>query len=330
MKNLKYTLPILLLVSLAGWCFGQSFAPVGTSVAQFLEVGTGTRATGLGQACTGIAAGAEAAFWNPAGLAETSGQNFYSSFSSWPADISLLGLSYAINLGSAGVVGVSGVYLMTDDMEITTLAQPGGTGSYFNISNFSAGLSYARYLTDRFCVGVTGKVVHEKYWTNGYTTWALDLGTQYHTDFHGLRLGMSILHFGPEVSFSGSFIDYSDSKSYSVNKSKPFNSYSLPINFRFGAAIDLLNNDQHRLTTAVDMVHPNNNVEQYNMGLEYGFNRMFFLRGGYQIQADEGGLGLGLGVQTTMSGHLGVSFDYSYADLGILTSAHRFSLAITY
>jgi hypothetical protein len=330
MKKSMHVLPILILLSLAGLCFGQSFAPVGTSVAQFLEVGTGARATALGQAYTGIAAGAEAAFWNPAGLAETSGHNFYSSYSTWPADISLLGLSYAINLGNLGNLGISGVYLMTDDMEITTLNQPGGTGEYFNIANFSMGLSYARYLTDRFSIGVTGKVVHEKYLTNGYTSWALDLGTQYRTDFHGLRLGMSILHFGPEVTFSGSYIDFSDSKSYSADKSKSFNSYSLPINFRFGAAIDLLNNDQHRLTTAVDMVHPNNNLEQYNVGMEYGFNRMFFLRGGYQIEADEGGLGLGLGVETTMSGHLGLTFDYSYADLGILTSAHRFSLSVRY
>jgi hypothetical protein len=330
MKKSTYIAPILILAAFAGLCFGQGFAPVGTSVAQFLEVGTGARATGLGQAYTGIASGAEAAFWNPAGLAETSGQNFFTSFSKWPADISLLGLSYAINLGSAGIVGVSGVYLMTDDMEITTLSQPAGTGDYFNITNFSMGLSYARFLTDRFSMGVTGKVIHEKYLTNGYTSWAVDIGTQYHTDFHGLRLGMSILHFGPEVQFSGNYIDYSDSKSYSVDKSKLFNTYSLPINFRFGAAIDLLNNDQHRLTTSMDMVHPNNNLEQYNLGLEYGFNQMFFLRGGYQIQADEGGLGLGLGVQTTMSGHLGVEFDYSYADLGILTSAHRFTLAVKY
>ena len=330
MKKTTCIIPLLILLILAGSGFGQSFAPVGTSVAQFLEVGTGARATGLGQAFTGMATGAEAAFWNPAGMADISGHNFYSSYSTWPADISLMGLSYGLNLGSIGIIGISGVYLMTDDMEITTLNQPGGTGEYFNIANFSMGLSYARYLTDRFSVGVTGKVVYEKYLTNGYTTWALDLGTMYHTDFHGLRLGMSILHFGPEVSFSGSYIDFSDSKSYSVNKSKEFNTYSLPINFRFGAAIDLLNNDQHRLTTAIDMVHPNNNLEQYNMGLEYGFNQMFFLRGGYQIEADEGGLGLGLGVQTPVSGQLGLVFDYSYADLGILTTSHRFSLSVKY
>lgn len=330
MKKITQIIPLLMLAALAGLCFGQGFAPVGTSVAQFLEVGTGARATALGQAYTGIASGAEAAFWNPAGLAETSGHNFFTSYNKWPAGISLMGLSYALDLGSIGVVGINGVYLMTDDMEVTTLTQPGGTGDYFSIANMAMGLSYARYLTDRFSIGITGKVVHEKYFSNGYTSWALDLGTQYRTGFHGLRLGMSILHFGPEVQFGGSYIDYSDSKSYSVNKTKSFNTYSLPINFRFGAAMDLLNRSSHRISVMADMVHPNNNSEQYNFGLEYGFNQNLFLRGGYQLQADEGGLALGVGVQTTTAGHLGLAVDYSYADLGILTSAHRFTLAVKY
>jgi hypothetical protein len=330
---MKTTTPIvafLLSIIAAGLCFGQGFAPVGTSVAQFLEVGTGARATGLGQAYTAMASHAEAAFWNPAGLADSKGQDFFSSYNKWPADISTFGLSYALDLGAIGKVAVSGLYLMTDDMEITTLDKPGGTGEYFSISNFAMGLSYARYLTDRFAVGVTGKMIHEKYFSHGYTTWALDLGTQYHTSFHGLVLGMSILHFGPEVQFGGEFIDYSDPKSVNVDKPKSFNTYSLPINFRFGAAIDLLNSGAHRLTGAADMVHPNNNLEQYNMGVEYSFNQLFFLRGGYQMEADEGGLAMGLGVQTKMSGNLSLLFDYSYADLGILTSAHRFSLAVRY
>ncbi len=330
MKKIMILMICLFFVALSGSANSQEFAPVGTAVAQFLEIGAGARATAMGQAYTAMASHAEAVFWNPAGLADSKGQDFFTSYIKWPADISLVGLSYGLNLGSFGNVAISGQYLMTDDMEITTLEKPGGTGEFFSLTNFAMGLSYARYLTDRFSVGVTGKVVHEKYYSHGYTTWALDLGTQYHTSFHGLVLGMSIMHFAPEVHFSGDYIDYSDSKSYGVNKSKTFNNYSLPINFRFGAAINLMNSGSHHLTGAADMVHPNNNLEQYNLGLEYGFDQLFFLRGGYQLQADEGGMALGLGVQSPMSGKLKVLFDYSFADLGILTSAHRFSLSLRY
>jgi len=330
MKKLIPLMICLILAAGSGIAYGQGFAPVGTAAAQFLEVGIGARPTAMGSAFTAIDNDASAVFWNPAGLSEVQKGDFFSSYCKWPAEITLVGVSYAYNLKGVGVLALSGVYLMTGDMEVTTILQPQGTGEMFGIDNYSFGLSYARSLTDRFSIGLTGKLVHEKYWTYGYNAWAVDLGTMYRTSFHGLRLGMSILHFGPDVRYNGTFIDYSDPKSVDANKVKKFNSFSLPVNFRFGAAMDVLNNEHHRITAAADMVHPNNNLEQYNFGLEYGFRQLFFVRAGYQTSADEGGLAMGLGVKTQMAGHLGIVLDYSYADLGILTSAHRVALGVSY
>ncbi len=329
MKKIMF-LMIGLILAVSSLSFSQGFAPVGTSVAQFLEVGVGARPAAMGAAFTALDNDASAVFWNPAGLTDIQNGNFFSSYCKWPADITLAGISYAYNLKNIGVLAVSGVYLMTDDMEVTTILDPQGTGEMFNISNYAFGLTYARALTDRFSVGVTGKMVSEKYWTYGYTAWAVDLGTLYRTGFHGMRIGMSILHFGPDVRYDGEFIDFSDPKSVDVDKPKPFNTFSLPVNFRFGVALDVLNHEQHRITTAVDMVHPNNNSEQYNFGMEYGFKQLFFLRGGFQSSADEGGLALGCGVHATSLGSLGLMVDYAYSDLGILSSAHRLSLSISH
>lgn len=330
MKKSIFLIISLVLAFACGHTYSQGFAPVGTAAAQFLEIGVGARSTGMGSAYTAMTNDAGSVFWNPAGLTEITGGNFFTSYAKWPAEITLVGVSYAYNLKNIGIVAVSGVYLMTDDMEVTTIYQPEGTGEMFNIGNYCFGLSYARALTDRFSIGLTGKMVHEKYWDYGYTSFAVDLGTLYRTSFHGLRLGMSILHFGPDVRYSGTFIDFSDPKSVDINKEKEFNTFSLPVNFRFGVAMDMLNNESHRVTTTADMVHPNNNSEQYNLGMEYGFRRLFFLRGGYQLNADEGGLALGLGIHTRVSGDLGIVLDYSYADLGILTSAHRFTLSVSH
>jgi hypothetical protein len=330
MKKLLFLMIGLILIAVSGSSYSQGFAPVGTAAAQFLEVGIGARQTAMGNAFTAMNNDASAVFWNPAGLSDVQKGDFVSSYCKWPADITLVGVSYAYNLKNIGVLALSGVYLMTGDMEVTSILQPQGTGEMFNIGNYSFGLSYARALTDRFSVGLTGKMIHEKYWTYGYTSWAVDIGTMYRTSFHGLRIGMSILHFGPDVRYDGTFIDYSDPKSVDVDKTKKFNTFSLPVNFRFGAAIDVLNNEQHRVTAAADMVHPNNNLEQYNFGMEYGFRQLFFLRAGYQTSADEGGLAMGVGVKTQMAGHLGLVVDYSYADLGILTSAHRVTLGVSY
>jgi hypothetical protein len=144
---------------------------------------------------------------------------------------------------------------------------------------------------------------------------------------------MSILNFGPEVKFSGDYIDYSDPLSYNAQpdpEPKSFEKYSLPVNFRFGISMNLIDTDVHRLISAFDMVHPNNNLEQYNLGFEYSMNRMFYLRSGYRFNIDEGGLSLGAGINLKMGESFNLRTDYSYADMGILKSIHRFSVGLDF
>lgn len=327
----KIIILIAILTIAAGQAiYAQDFAPVGTAVAQFLEIGVGARGTAMGEAYTSLTNDAGSAFWNPAGLVGVQKRNLYASYTAWPADISIGSFAVAIDAGNFGTFAISSAYLMTGDMDVTTVFQPEGTGESFSISNFSVGLSYARSLTDRLSIGLTTKVVREKYLDYGYTTWALDMGTIYRTGFHGLNLGMSILHFAPEIKFSGDYIDYSDPKSVDVDKPKTFETYSLPINFRIGLSMNLLETPTNRITTSADMIHPNNNLEQYNWGVEYCFNSMFFLRGGYRFNIDEGGLTFGTGADLKVFGDRGAVIDYSFADLGILKSVHRFSLALSF
>jgi hypothetical protein len=286
----------IFIISAGQSLFAQDFAPVGTAVAQFLEIGVGARGTGMGEAYTSLTNDAGSAFWNPAGLVGVDKRNLFTSYTVWPADISLGSFAVAMDVGNIGTFAISSVYLMTGDMAVTTVYQPEGTGENFSITNFSVGLSYARLLTDRLSVGLTTKIVREKYMEYGYTTWALDMGTIYRTGFHGLNLGMSIQHFGPEIKFNGNYIDYSDPKSVDVNVPKTFENYSLPINFRIGISMNLLDTPENTLTTSADMIHPNNNLEQYNWGVEYCFNKMFYLRGGYRFNIDVGGLTFGTGI----------------------------------
>ena len=329
------TKKIMILIAIFIICTGQSlyaqdFAPVGTAVAQFLEIGVGARGTGMGEAYTSLTDDAGSAFWNPAGLVGVDKRNLFTSYTVWPADISLGSFAVAMNVGNIGTFAISSAYLMTGDMAVTTVYQPEGTGENFSITNFSVGLSYARLLTDRLSVGVTTKIVREKYMEYGYTTWALDMGTIYRTGFHGLNLGMSILHFGPEIKFSGNYIDYSDPKSVDVNVPKTFENYSLPINFRIGISMNLLDTPENTLTTSADMIHPNNNLEQYNWGVEYCFNKIFYLRGGYRFNIDVGGLTFGTGIDLKILGDRAAVVDYSFSDLGILKSVHRFSFALSF
>jgi hypothetical protein len=330
MRKIIALVTIILLI-LCGQIFAQEFAPVGTAAAQFLEIGISARAASMGEAFTAVTNDAGSVFWNPAGMAAVEQRNLFLAYNSWPADIAIGGISFAVNFGNAGVVAVNAVYLITDNMPVTTIFDPeGSSGETFSITNYAVGLSYARHMTEQLSKGVTAKLVREAYYGYGYNSFAIDLGTLYETGFHGLNLAMSILHFGPEVRFDGTYIDYSDAKSYQGNKPKEFENYSLPINFRFGICFDLLNDATNRIITAADMVHPNNNLEQYNLGVEYGFRQMFFVRGGYKFTADEGGLTMGIGLNYALSDSYQFNLDYAYSDMGILTSVHRFSFGFVF
>ena len=308
----------------------QEFAPVGTAVAQFLEVGMGAKSAAMGEAYTTMAKGAGSVFWNPAGLVDMGKRNFYLAYNSWPADISISGIAFAINLKNFGTVAISSILLNTGDMLITTVEDPEGlSGQKFSIVNYAAGISYARFLTDHLSVGATAKLIHEKYFDYGYNSWALDLGTIYRTGFHGLKIGMSILHFGKDIRFSGSYYDYSDPK-LAPGEKKSFETYSLPINFRVGFSIDAWQSGKNKLVTAADMVHSNNNLEQYNWGIEYSFNDLFFFRSGYKFRMDEGGFSLGAGIKYNLSNTLNAELNYSFSEMGVLPPIHRLSAGFTF
>lgn len=308
----------------------QEFAPVGTAVGQFLEIGVGAESASLGEAYTAMANGASSVFWNPAGLVDMEGRDFFMSYTSWPADISIGGIAFGMNFGNLGTLALSSVYLNTGDMAITTIDDPEGlSGEQFSLVNYSFGLTYARYLTNRLSLGATAKLVHEKYYDYGYTSWALDVGTLYRTDIRGFTMGMSILHFGQEIAFDGSYTDYSDPE-LSSTESKKFKTYSLPITFRVGIALDVWEKGKSKIVSSADMVHPNNNLEQYNWGAEYSFDRMLFVRSGYKFRADEGGFSVGVGLKYSLSASMAANINYAFSEMGALPSIHRLSASISF
>ena len=325
---LKYFILIsaFLVMMISSKASAQEFAPVGTAVGQFLEIGVGAKSTAMGEAYTAMASGASSVFWNPAGLVETEARGFYLAYTSWPADISIGGMSFAWNFDNYGSLALSAVYLNTGDMDVTTINDPEGTsGQQFSLTNYAFGLTYARNLTTRLSLGATVKMVNEEYFGFGYTTWAMDVGTLYRTAFRGLTMGMSILHFGQEIAFDGTYTDFSDDQ-----KEKDFKNYSLPITFRVGFMMDVWESGKSKVISTADMTHPNNNLEQYNWGFEYGFDNMFFVRSGYKFRADQGGFSLGAGVNYEIDNNLSAELNYAFSEMGILPSVHRLSAGFTF
>jgi hypothetical protein len=303
----------------------SSFAKVGTSGAQFLKIGLGARGTAMGGAFIATADDPSAAFWNPACLVRVPGTQVQFTGMQWFADILYGGGIVSHEVEGVGIFSAQFAMLQSGDMDVTTVANPEGTGETFSCNDMVAGISFSRMLTDRFSAGMTVKYVREQWDDISAGGIAVDIGTLYNTGFKTLRIGMTIQHFGAEITPGGEYRTY-----YSGDDStEVYESYSMPMIFKLGMAMDIINRGPHFLTVEVDGIHPSDNVEQLGVGTEYWYNNMFALRGGYRINTDEEGLTAGAGFNIPVSGKT-ISLDYAYADWNRLDMVHQASLGFVF
>jgi hypothetical protein len=331
-------------VILAGLLLGLSPIPlfaqkVGTTSMQFLKVKPCARATAVGDAYSVWATGAEALFWNPGGLATAGSQEFSMTYVDWILDTRQAALSYALPLGDFGVMGAQLQFVDYGAMEETSndpqyMVPPfwGLTGRTFRPFSYLVGLTYSRYLTDRFSIGLSAKYAHEslfngrrvtamlrggsfgevKTWTDGLL---FDFGVRYNTDFRSVQIGAVVENFGADVRYA--------------SEASP-----VPLLFRLGIAADVVGanalvvsgEENNRLGVALDLFQPNDYAQQAHLGVEFEHAGTFALRAGYKFNYDYEGFTAGGGVKQVL-GSVKFSLDYSYGSIGTyLGSVQRISL----
>lgn len=313
---------------------------VGITAAPFLEIGMGARALGMGGAFVGTADDVSALYWNPAGIARSSTMQFMFMHSKWIADINVNWAAMSVPMGAFGSLGLSLTALDYGDMQVRTIDQPDGTGEIFNASDLAVCASYSRALLDRFLIGGNVKYIRQSIWHETASGMALDFGTLFITGLKGLRIGASLTNFGTDMRMEGKdVLVFHDIDPYITgnNERVPANlqteKWSLPLNFQFGLAMDVVQTPQNLLTIAVDAVHPYDNTESLNVGAEYGFRKIFFLRAGFRdlfLRDGEQGPSFGMGLANHFVGNMSMQFDYAYADFGRLENVQYISFSLSY
>jgi predicted porin len=328
---------IIILLSVI-YVFGQT--KVGSTAAPFLNIAVSPRAISMGGAFIATANDVSSLYWNPAGASSSDINEAMFSHSRWFADINYNWAGAMIKLGGAGTLGLSLTYLDYGDIEVTTLAEQDGTGEFFSASDMSLGLTYAYNLTDRFSLGGTVKYIQQKIWNSSASAFAMDLGVLFHSDIYGLRIGATITNFGTGMQMDGKdlLVQHDiDPNIYGNNDQILANlqtdEFPLPLTFRIGLAMDLLDTEEHRFTLAADALHPNDNSESINVGAEYMFNNLIAFRVGYKslfLDNSEEGLTAGVGLNYDFSIDFGVRVDYAYQDFGVLDYTQHFSLGVKF
>jgi hypothetical protein len=353
MKTIKKIFILLALISIVTAC-ATAQEKAGTTSMQFLKVMPCARATALGDAYSAVATGAEAMFWNPAGLAWADNQEISLTYIQWIFDAKLYYLAYALPLGNIGSVGVQFQYVDYGEFEEvinTGLGvypgqwQPFLTGKTFRPYDYLIGLTYAKKMTSKFSFGVSVKYAYESlYGDDKVTSYAMgdfspdyaysvdtkrgtilfDAGFHYNTGFRTVRIAASAQNFGPDVK-------YKSSAQETV--------YPAPLLFRLGTTADLLgpnslfgNQQNNRLGLMFDLFLANDANQQEHLGLEYEFAQTVALRLGYKFNYGTENLTFGGGVRQTI-GRLKISVDYSFGKFDGMISdftgnSHRISVGV--
>ena len=293
----------------------------GISTAQFLKIGVGGRATAMGDAFVAVANDVSALYWNPAGLTQFSENQIIFSHNQWVVDINHDFIGAVYHLDETNTFGVSLTSLSMDEMKVTTEYAPDGTGEYFGFSDLGISVSYSRKMTDQFSFGGTVRYIEESLDKLKMRGIMIDLGTYYWTGLGTSRFAVTVSNFGNDIAPDGEVVLVG-------NRTKSdWQSFSPPTMFRIGFAIEPYEDEQNKITTSIQLNHPNDNSENLSLGFEYVWNKMFYARGGYKINVDEQNYSFGAGVNVPIS-VANISVDYAYANFTRLGSAHRFSIIL--
>ena len=277
-------------------------AGVGTTGAQFLQVGVGARPLAMGGAFSALPDDANAINWNPGALAEVKTKNLTASYNALFKDENQGFLGYASPVGQAGTAAVGFNYLMVSDIP-RRAAESDAPDSTFANQNYVASLAYGRsVILDKFSLGVNLKYIREDLDNFKGSAMAVDLGALYKTPVEHLTAGLVMQNLGTRIGPD-----------------------PLPLTFKGGAAYRLF---KERLVLASDVDWLAMDQRAYwDLGGEFWLDKALALRAGYELghgvdkTGSMVGFATGFGVKISQ-----LVLDYAFVPFGDLGNTHRFTL----
>jgi hypothetical protein len=345
----------------------QDTTGYGGTSGEFLLLGAGARGAALGGAFAALTQDVTALYYNPAGLSQMSRPSAMVSTYSYVAKTrySWVGIGLPMS-GGARAVGISVGTFGFADQAVYTLEDPDGTGETYSVAETFIGATYSQNFSDRFSAGFTAKMISDHLGSTTATGFAIDFGTNFHAMVgdRPIRAAFVIDNLGANLRHDGAALETG------VTRAPPLgtvdipqelqparlrtSSWGLPVQFRVGVALDVLNQGANRVSVLGEFTQPVNTKPGGGAGLEWAINNVgnsgFSLaaRGSYTLQPDNKlDPGNGAGFTTSIStsslssdgialggglaygrGTWHVGFDYAYRNLGALGGTNFVSFSV--
>lgn len=285
----------------------------------------------------------EAVIANPAGLTSASGTAAMFSRTEYVADIGInyFGIAQAFgnNVLSINVSSWDfGTLYKTTESALTT---QGGSGPEISDITYEAGnvvfgVSYARQFTDRIAAGVTVKGVSEKIDDLSASGVAFDAGMTYVAGESGLRFGVALKHFGPQMQYKGIGLtrfaalpsQEPGAKQNAVNIESE--AFELPSQLNVGVAYTRQIGSSADVTFMGNFASNSFTQDQYAGGLELGVMNLVYLRGGLMLVDNSDytfykEYNLGAGLNLDLSGSR-LTVDYAFLPTDFFDDVNMFTV----
>ncbi len=225
-----------------------------TTAVPFLLIAPDSRSGAMGDVGVATSPDANAMHWNPAKLAfANADMGATMSYVPWlralVSDISLSYLAGYMRLDERQVVGLDLRYFSLGDITFTDIE--GSTIGQFKPHELALGGSYARKLTDRFSLAISGRYIYSDL-TGGQLAGSIKTaaGQAFAADISGFyTTDVRISGYDMNLAFGGNISNLGNKISYTETTDGDF----IPINLRLGTAIETNIDDYNSVSLAIDM-----------------------------------------------------------------------------
>lgn len=350
-KSTLTTICALVLLSASLFAQNKPYR-VGTTAANFLEMGIGAPASAMGEAYVSQVTDLSSLYWNPAGLGYMKQHEALFMYQPWIADIDVTFAGVGIVVPGVGTLALGLSSMNFGRIGVTTLEMQDGTGETYEAGDFAISFSYGRKIVQWFSFGASAKYVSSHIWHMNASAAAVDLGVIVDTHFfapggkreHGLKIGMSISNYGSRLKYDGIDllrpIDISPDENGNYKDLEGqyrLQGWELPLIFRIGVSMNPILTETQKVTIAVDALHPNNNSESVNMGIEYAYSLLglgdIYMRGGYRglyMDKSEYGMTFGAGANILFLNNKSIRIDYAYKDVGVFGGTNLYTVGFAF
>src|SRR4030095_660637 len=318
---MKLTVLIIILCITAPNSFSGPRTKLGTMAAPELLIPLGSIGTSLQGSSLASTTGADAMYWNPAGLSqiETPSADIMFAHMNYFADLKMEYLAGAVKIGSLGVLGVSLRSLdFGDPIAVTTEISPEGTGETYSPTFIIANLGIGRAMTDKVHFGMNVKLISEKVAQVSSTGYAFDFGLQYIAGASGLRFGIALKNLGSSMRFDGPGLDrITVENGTTIVRRITLQEFDMPTSLEIGVSYKVTFSKNNNVALSTSFQNSGFTSDEYRFGLEYSFKKYVFLRGAFTVYPDKEqdealfGPSFGAGIKYPF-GTMVLGFDYAY------------------